>query len=377
MSTNLKTVPLIATDIDGVVLHRYTEIPGAKEAIELLQKHEEIPFTFLTNRSLVPEKEMAKQINESCKIEENLQVDEHQIIMCQTPMKQLFQNYQNQNIPILIITREKCEVERQMNYRFYEDMGIQNYITGREYSKLYPQLVPLFSGIPQEEVKAIEERVSKRFNKPIDEIKKSPMQVGAIFLTAYPDLFEENIQIIMDLLSSEDGTIADKFTKGKRKHIPVYSFYNDLCCKAQELAVPRLLMGGFTEVLQAIFKKLYDFELEIIFYGKPQTKVFKFMEEYVMSQEYIDARHHHRKTLQQNNTLQERIELSNKYMIGDNPQSDIQGANNTPGWISILVKTGVYHGQDNDPVNPAKYVVSDFKEAVKLICKLENIPCNL
>jgi ribonucleotide monophosphatase NagD (HAD superfamily) len=31
-------------------------------------------------------------------------------------------------------------------------------------------------------------------------------------------------------------------------------------------------------------------------------------------------------------------------MIGDNPESDIAGAN-TKGWTSILVKTGVYNPQ--------------------------------
>lgn len=35
------------------------------------------------------------------------------------------------------------------------------------------------------------------------------------------------------------------------------------------------------------------------------------------------------------------LEISNFYMIGDTPESDIQGANNM-GWISILVKTGIF-----------------------------------
>ena len=58
-------------------------------------------------------------------------------------------------------------------------------------------------------------------------------------------------------------------------------------------------------------------------------------------------------------------------MIGDNPKSDIKGGNNA-GWITILVKTGIFKGV-NDKENPATYVVNDFKEAIDLILDLEAI----
>lgn len=63
-------------------------------------------------------------------------------------------------------------------------------------------------------------------------------------------------------------------------------------------------------------------------------------------------------------------------MIGDNPHSDIKGANEI-GWISILVRTGVFSGLHNDTVDPAKYVVNDFHDAIKLIFQLENIQTSL
>jgi len=59
---------------------------------------------------------------------------------------------------------------------------------------------------------------------------------------------------------------------------------------------------------------------------------------------------------------QQRIKLSNFYMIGDNPESDIAGANGV-GWTSILVRTGVYKDDlptsknNNDTRHPAKHVV--------------------
>jgi len=63
-------------------------------------------------------------------------------------------------------------------------------------------------------------------------------------------------------------------------------------------------------------------------------------------------------------------------MIGDNPKSDIRGANQK-GWISILVRSGIFNGPQNDEKDPATYVVDDFEEAIKLIFELEKIPFNL
>jgi ribonucleotide monophosphatase NagD (HAD superfamily) len=58
-------------------------------------------------------------------------------------------------------------------------------------------------------------------------------------------------------------------------------------------------------------------------------------------------------------------------MIGDNPSVDIKGANNF-GWNSILVRTGMFQGK-NDEENPAKFVVDNVKDAVELIMNIENI----
>ena len=45
-------------------------------------------------------------------------------------------------------------------------------------------------------------------------------------------------------------------------------------------------------------------------------------------------------------------------MLGDNPDSDIDGANRRGDkWVSILVRTGVFQGKGNSDTHPAKYVV--------------------
>jgi ribonucleotide monophosphatase NagD (HAD superfamily) len=57
--------------------------------------------------------------------------------------------------------------------------------------------------------------------------------------------------------------------------------------------------------------------------------------------------------------------------IGDNPKSDIRGANNAGShWRSILVRTGVFQGGDNDEDDPADFVVADVLEAIQLVTEL-------
>lgn len=66
------------------------------------------------------------------------------------------------------------------------------------------------------------------------------------------------------------------------------------------------------------------------------------------------------------------------YAIGDNPKSDIRGANNAGDhWISILVQTGCHTGSENDALDPADYLCKDVSEAFKWILEKENMSLEL
>ena len=79
------------------------------------------------------------------------------------------------------------------------------------------------------------------------------------------------------------------------------------------------------------------------------------------------------------NARKNHVQLTNFYMIGDNPVSDIKGGN-MKGWTTILVKTGVFKTDaktsvnGNDKENPATVVVEDFDAALKYIFSKENLP---
>jgi len=65
-------------------------------------------------------------------------------------------------------------------------------------------------------------------------------------------------------------------------------------------------------------------------------------------------------------------QLKTIYCIGDNPESDIKGANNSGDqYYSILVRTGCWKGGENDTKYPAKKVCNDVLEAVLWILEKE------
>lgn len=88
--------------------------------------------------------------------------------------------------------------------------------------------------------------------------------------------------------------------------------------------------------------------MEVEHYGKPIVFNYAFVQESMEAQ-----------------AKRQNIKISKFYMIGDNPNSDIAGAN-AKGWVSILVKTGVFDPTSstslngNDKANPATHVVKDF-----------------
>jgi HAD superfamily hydrolase (TIGR01456 family) len=69
--------------------------------------------------------------------------------------------------------------------------------------------------------------------------------------------------------------------------------------------------------------------------------------------------------------------LRHIFMVGDNPASDIRGANEAGApWQSVLVRTGVFRdpAARNDPRHPAHYVVPSVTEAVDLVLAAHENP---
>lgn len=129
----------------------------------------------------------------------------------------------------------------------------------------------------------------------------------------YYDSYEwyDDLQVCLDLLTEHR-------TKGKfLQAMPVYQSNDDRLFSTQ-YQYPRLAGGNFGVCLKALYNSITGNDLKIVSYGKPTTATYNYAERML-------------KNLSKN-------KINRFYGIGDNPKSDIKGANEAGNqWTSILV----------------------------------------
>ena len=145
---------------------------------------------------------------------------------------------------------------------------------------------------------------------------------------------------------------------GDAQAIPLYSSNADFTFQGAH-GSPRLAGGSFIHCLEALFSRSCPGEqLSVEYYGKPFISTYRFTENVLREQA---------RALQV--SAPTRI-----WAIGDNPASDIRGANNAgEHWSSVLVKTGVWQGwrtEENCVEDPAIMVADDVHTAVQRILEL-------
>ncbi|KAI1776466.1 HAD-like domain-containing protein [Hypoxylon cercidicola] len=323
-----------AFDIDGVLVHGDRLIPEGRRALEILNGDNElgikIPHIFLTNGSGKPEKARCEQL---AKILEN-PVSTEQFIQSHTPMSALAEYYNT----VLVVGGEgyKCrEVAEQYGFK---DIVVPN------------DIVAWDNSVAPYRVFTDEERAS---SKPRDFTKTN---IEAIMVFSDSRDYATDMQIIMDLLQSENGRLGTRAKDPVSQRIPIYFSQGDLLCPTEHWT-PRMSQGAFRIGLEAMYKALTGTDLERVVYGKPETATYKYADEVLTS--WMDQLHGEEK-------LPENI-----YMVGDNPASDIVGGN-MYGWNTCLVRTGVFQGGDNDENNPANFgVFPNVLEAVKTALRKE------
>jgi hypothetical protein len=90
----------------------------------------------------------------------------------------------------------------------------------------------------------VKEAVEKRLG--IGSIEQKTIKFGAVLIVNCPLRWEECYQVIMDLLSSEDGSIGSMsdYTYVEN-HIPIITALNNLCYRTREHPLPRILIKPF------------------------------------------------------------------------------------------------------------------------------------
>ncbi len=324
-----------AFDIDGVLVHGDRLIPEGKRVLEILNGDNElgikIPHIFLTNGSGKPEVARCAQLSKIL----GSPISTEQFIQSHTPMSALAEYYDT----VLVVGGENYQCREVAKQYGFKDVVVPNDIVTSQ-----PTISPL------KEFFTAEQRAT---STPRD---FSKVKIDAILVFSDSRDYATDLQIIMDLLQSEDGILGTKAKDPIANRIPIYFSQGDLLCPTEH-PIPRMSQGTFRIALEAIYKAITGVELERVVYGKPELATYKYADEILAS--WMETIHN-----------EERLP-KNIYMIGDNPQSDIIGGN-MYGWNTCLVRTGVYQGEGNDKQNPASFGVFDnVLKAVQTALKKE------
>ncbi|KAK5581296.1 hypothetical protein RB653_001327 [Dictyostelium firmibasis] len=352
--TELKTTELIMKDlsfgvvfdIDGVLMRDGIIIPNATQALKLLEDKEtgepKYPYIFMTNNGGFTEEEKAKKI--SIVLEQEIPGDK--VMVAHTPVKPLAEKYKDSDVLLISKTHETSK-------KLADWYGFKNYKSFQQYIEERPFLCP--------------SKYSKFWTTGVAgeyDIKKEktsePLPIKSIILLEEPNDWGECIQVVSDILQSKDGLLKKNHIDLSEEQIIDLHVCNPDFTYGGEFLLPRYTMGALLECIKLLFKTQTGRDLIYTLYGKPYPLTYQYGKQLISDQ--IS------KLGFQNASIPKHI-----YAIGDNPYSDIKGANNLEheGWISILVKTGCFKGDGNHPEIPAKYVVDNVYDAIKLILKLE------
>jgi len=297
----------VAFDIDGVLIRGNHVLPQAIKAIELIHEHN-IPHIFLTNGGGRLESDKAEQLEDWL----GFPVDPEQVILSHTPMKGLVEKYGSK--PVLIGGPPRVLSVAQA-YGYKKAVHIEQVVKGD------PHVWPCGD---------------HQFDEPEGEI--IPMNdIEAVLFMHDDDNWGRDIQVITDAL------IAGVEERGSQT--PLY-FSNPDFVYAANHPLPRLAQGLFRKAMEAVYLGLTGSAMEATAFGKPNAPT------YAYAQDAIER------------NAGGPVDIV--YGIGDNPHSDIAGANAKEGWRSVLLRTGVWDGQ-SEPEHAPDHIADDVLEAVSAI----------
>lgn len=217
-------------------------------------------------------------------------------------------------------------------------------------------------------------KTTRPLPRPVDLTNPSEsLRFDAVFVFNDPRDWALDSQIILDLLLSKEGILGTYSDKNGDTSLPNNGWQQDGQPKlffsnpdlfwATSYHMPRLGQGGFQASLQGVWDATTGgATLSRTVIGKPYPDTYKYAERVLNKhrQQMLGGNGEHKKKVSQ---------LKRVFMVGDNPESDIRGANEFNSvhgteWTSVLVKTGVFR-PDSIPAYKPKVIVDDVLAAVK------------
>lgn len=297
----------VAIDIDGVILRGKQVIPRAVEALKRLQK-ERIPYVFVSNGGGVTESYKANDMTKKL----NFPIRNDQILLSHTPMKDLAPLYKNKRV--LILGSDSC-LEVASSYGFNDIVNCNHIHSENPHS--YPTEQP---GLYPEHF---------------------PKTISAAFIFHDPIHWGLEMQMLTDIFAHKKNYESPPCLYSSNSDVVYMNEHNH----------PRFTQGAFLVAFQGLYENYVGESIEITRFGKPYKVQYSYAERMLRHQCQIHG--FPAPTL--------------FFGIGDNPKSDVRGARNAgDNWKSVLVRTGVFSGQ-NDDIDPADFVEDDIFDAVNRI----------
>ncbi|KAK8139554.1 hypothetical protein PG984_000677 [Apiospora sp. TS-2023a] len=355
-----KSTIAFAFDIDGVFVKGKDPLPGGADTLRLLQRLK-IPYIFLTNGGGLTEKDHAAKVSSRL----NVDIDPDQFVQSHSPFHDLVPLYRNRRI--LVIGGEGDQIRHVA-----EAYGFNDVITS---SDLFVEWRTLH---PFPEVSAPHHSAHGR---PTPDLRTK--EIAAILVWSSSRDWCLDLQVMHDLLLSSGGVFGKKSVKAGDVTLPNNGYLQDNQPKlyfsnpdfewVTDYHQPRFAQGAIRECLEGLWRYSTKGEakLEYTSIGKPSEATFMYGE----------------KILKQFHEKMSRIQameggggggataIKTVYMIGDNPDSDIAGANKYKSqmgatWKSVLVETGVYQA-GTKPNHQPTYHARDIALAVRLALEKE------
>ncbi|KAF8023529.1 hypothetical protein BT93_F0899 [Corymbia citriodora subsp. variegata] len=340
----------IAFDIDGVILQGRAPIEGSSQALRRLYDDSgvlKVPFVFLTNGGGIPESKRALELSQLL----GVNISPAQVLQGHSPFRNLLSRYENE----LIVATGKGDPALVMS-----EYGFKKVLSIGEYASCFNNIDPVsqYKAWTNDNVFCLSSCL-KDLGPNCDVLSE---RVQAAFVISDPVDWGRDIQVLCDILRS--GGLPGR-SGGHQP--PLYFAADDLEYQAA-FPLERLGMGAFRIALESVFNRIHHHPLEYVSFGKPNPFVFDNAE--MMLKQLLllhrDVRGMDDKRYPQSHSF------GTLYMVGDNPSVDIKGARQAGHpWFSILTRTGVFKGEDNDSSFPADVVVDTVEEAVDYILSRE------
>lgn len=319
-------------DIDGVLVRGSKALPTAKPALELLNKNN-IPFILLTNGGGVTESSRVNFLSS----EIGVPLSPLQIVQSHTPLKAQINKYKR-----VMVVGGPNDLARHCALEY----GFKDVIMPIDLVRKDPSISPHH--------RFTQEELNKFALKDVD----ISTPVDAVLVFNDPRDMSTDIQIILDMLNSKNGVIGTHrehttTTLRSTPSIPIIFSNNDFLW-ANDYKLPRFGQGAVRLMIEALYAESnLGAKLESTIMGKPFKVLYDYAHHVLIDWKAKMATNGG-VTLQNESSAQILPELGvtptnlpfdKIYMVGDNPASDIKGANDA-GWESLLLRTGVYRDQD-------------------------------